>query len=98
MKTVFLKYVPIHRLLLLVYVALLILLFTLSVTEYNNQQKNHHIISMLLNNSLRKQSILTSMRQGSDYVHVNVLRFLYYTDKKAKDKARQIIYTETKKK
>lgn len=97
MKTVFLKYVPIHRLLLLVYVALLILLFTLSVTEYNNQQKNHHIISMLLNNSLRKQSILTSMRQGSDYVHVNVLRFLYYTDKKAKDKARQIIYTETKK-
>lgn len=94
MKLMFIKNIPISHLLLLVYTALLTGLLTVGVNEYKHQQKTHHIISELLNKSLHKQAILIRMRKGSDYVHVNLLRFLYYTEKKAKNEALKTVLAE----
>ncbi len=97
MKKTLLKNVPIQHLLLFIYVALLVGLLIVRVTEYKNLQKTRNIISELLDKSLSREGILTRMRKGSDYVHVNVLRFLFYTDKEAKKNAEKTVYAEVKK-
>ena len=97
MKKIFLKNVPIQRLLLLIYASLLIGLLAIRLIEYKNMQQTGNIISELLNKSISRQRILTQMRKGSDYVHVNVLRYLFYTDKEARGKAEKIMYASIKK-
>jgi PAS domain S-box-containing protein len=97
MKKTLLKNVPIQRLLLIIYAALLIGLIAVRVTEYKNLQKIRNNTSELLTESIGRLSILTKMRRGSDYTHVNVLRLLLYTDKEAKEGAEKTLYAEVKK-
>ena len=97
MKKTFLKNVPISRLLLFIYSLFLLALIAVRFTEYKTLQKIRSSTSELLNKSISRQSLLTKMRKGSDYTHVNVLRLLLYTKKEAKQNTEKTIYAEVKK-
>lgn len=97
MRKKILRNISVQHLLLFIYAALLIGLIIARIIEYKSLEQTQHIISQSLDKSLGRAAILTRMRRGSDYVQVNVLRFLFYTDKDAKEDAERKVYAEVKK-
>lgn len=94
MKNRFLQFIPVGTILLFLFATLVIILFSIRFFETRTLVNTRAQISGLTAKSIHRQDILTRMRKGSDYVHVNLLRLLFYTDKLKKDHAENIMYTE----
>ena len=86
----------IPQLLLVIYVILLIALLVVRVIEFKELQKTRDIIREYQDRALTRQAILNRLPQGIDYVQVNILRMLFYTDKAAIAKAENTLYAEVK--
>ncbi len=89
--------IQITRLLVFIYMTLLIGFIIMRLIEYKNLQNVQAIMSTTVNNSIRKNALLIPMRKDADYVQVNVLRWLFYTDKEKKGIAEKIITAELNK-
>jgi PAS domain S-box-containing protein len=85
---------PGERIFVLAFVLLILAQASLRVFEIRQTK----IISAQLKSDLAKsgqrEELLVKLRKGSDYVHLNLVRFLFYDDTAAKKTAEQILYQE----
>lgn len=97
MKNKFLQFVPVGQILLFLFAILMVSLFSIRYFEDKELDNTRNTIYQLTEKSVHRQDLLTKMRKGSDYVHVNLLRFLFYTDTLKKKQAETIMLAEARK-
>ncbi|MBI2284931.1 MAG: PAS domain S-box protein [Bacteroidetes bacterium] len=95
MEKTFLRNVSSGRILLTVFALFVISLFVIRFLENQQLLKTRIGISELTEKSVRRQGLLIKMRKGSDYAHVNLLRYLFYRNKRKKELAENTIYAES---
>lgn len=94
MKNKLLQNVSVARILFAVFALTIISLFVSRFFENQHLAKSRAIVSELTEKSIHRQEILIKMRKGIDYVHVNLLRFLFYSDIAKRELAENKMYAE----
>ena len=94
MKNIFFRNVSVGRILLAIFSILIITLFAIRFFESQRLERNESLVTELTEKSIYQENLLINMRKGSDYVHVNLLRFLFYADKKEKEQAENRMLAE----
>lgn len=82
---------PGTKILLYSFFLLLVLLIGLKYVEYRKLKQVQTELNELINNSVRRQQILTSVLKGSDFIRVNFLSILLYPDKESMISAENLI-------
>jgi hypothetical protein len=82
MKNIFFRNVSVGRILLAIFSILIITLFAIRFFESQRLERNESLVTELTEKSIFQENLLINMRKGSDYVHVNLLRFLCRQERK----------------